>query len=77
MCWGRIEIRVQTGQLRVQHRNPVSFGAASSIRSAMERAFVVCGCAFVVAVKRSESVPQDDLPLHEIGIDGNCLFGCV
>src|ERR1700728_1279150 len=77
--WSRLTLNksdVQSGQLPVQYRNPVSFGAGFHTQCNGE-SFVVCGCAFVVAVKRSESVSQDDLPLHEIGIDGNCLFGCV
>src|SRR5271170_6351665 len=75
MCGGESRSEVQSGQLRVQHRNPVSFGAGFHTQCNGE-SFVVCGCAFMVAVKCGESVSQDDLPLHEIGINGNCLFGC-
>src|ERR1700730_14748368 len=75
MCGGESRSEVQSGQLRVQHRNPVSFGAGFHTQCNGE-SLVVCGCAFIVAVKRSESVSQDDLPLHKIGIDRSCLLGC-
>jgi len=55
MCGGESRSEVQSGQLRVQRRNPVSFGAGFHTQCNGE-SFVVCGCAFVVAVKRSESV---------------------
>src|SRR5271165_6843393 len=75
VCAGESRSEVQSGQLPVQYRNPVSFGAGFHTLCNGE-SFVVCGCAFMVAVKCGESVSQDDLPLHEIGINGNCLFGC-
>ena len=67
---------MQCGQLLVQCRNIVSFGAGFHTLCDGE-SFVVCGCALVVAVKCSECVSQDYLPLHKIGINGSSLLGSV